>query len=119
MNLRTILEGKDLKGIALNMADDLNGGRLEDTIEYVIQGNQGGEQVYTHITSTLDTTKKNYGKRGSNLIAYVGGVVIGEEYDVNMNQAQSIFKKLDKATQDKFNDLIKSQLETLEKELAE
>jgi hypothetical protein len=120
MKLKDVLkEGMDLIGKSKDMISDLADGRLEDTIEFVVQGNQGGEHVYKHIVDTLDTTKKNYGKRGSNLISFVGGVVISEEYGVNVNQAQSIWKKLGKENQAKFDGLIKSQLEQLEKELAE
>lgn len=119
MDLRTILEGKDLKGLAVQVADDINGGIIDDTIEHVVAGNQGGDNVYSHLVDTVDTTKKNFGKRGSNLIAYVGSIVITTEYGVNASQALSIFKKLDTATQTKFNDFIKAELKQLEKELAE
>lgn len=119
MDLRTILEGKDLKGLAIQVADDINGDILEDTVEHVVAGNQGGDNVYKHLVDTIDTTKKNYGKRGSNLISYVGSIVITTEYGVNTSQAASIFKKMDKAIQDKFNKSITNALEQLEKELEE
>jgi len=120
MKLIDILyEGMDLVGKSKELIADLDSGKLEDTIEYVIQGNQGGEHVYKHVIEVLDTTKKNYGKRGSNLVAFVGGVVISEEYGVNVQQAQSIWKKLGKYYQGKFDKIIKDQLKQLELELAE
>ena len=119
MKLKDLLEGKDLKGIAVQVGVDINGGIIDDTIEHVVDGNQGGDKVYPHIVDTIDTTKKNYGKRGTNLIAYVGIIVITTEYDVDSSQAVSIFKKLDTATQTKFNNLIKNELKRLETQLAE
>ena len=120
MKLKELLkEARDLKGLAVTLSADIENGSFIEAIEHVVAGNMGGDNVYNHIVDTLDTTKKNYGKRGANLIAYVGNESIKADYDVNGNQALSIWKKLSNEDKKKLDDVIKSELKNLEEELAE
>lgn len=108
---------KDLKAIAATMSDDMmnNTEWFEREVSFVLDGShRSGYRTQKHIADTLDTSKKNYGKRGGNLIAYCGNVSIQDIYEVNANQALAIWKYLSKEEQGYFNALICGLLENIE-----
>jgi hypothetical protein len=113
-------EGVDLKSKAAQLEDMINDDNdYVNIIGLTIDGSIGGERVYRHILDTVDSSKKNYGKRGSNLVAYVGSLAIQEMSGVKANQALSVYKYLSKQAQEKFNAEIKDQLESAEADNAE
>ena len=111
---------KDLKAIAKKVSDDINTNRewFEREISFVLDGSHNsGYRTAEHINNTLDTTKKKYGKRGVNLIAFCGNVSIQDIYEVNANQVLSVWKYLSKSEQEYFDNLVKALLEDKEGEL--
>jgi hypothetical protein len=75
-----------------------------------------GYKTREHILEVLDTTKKNYGKRGNNLIAFCGSQALQDIYSVNSNQALSIWKYLSIQEQRYFSTLVCDLLENIEEE---
>jgi hypothetical protein len=110
----------NLKAIAEKMSEDmsLNTEWFEREVSFVLDGSHNsGYRTAEHINNTLDTTKKNYGKRGANLIAFCGNVSIQDIYEVNANQALTVWKYLSKEEQGYFNALVCELLENFENEL--
>lgn len=110
---------KDLKRIAKTVSEDMNQNTswFEREVSSVLDGSHNsGYRIQEHIRDTLDTTKKNYGKRGSNLIAYCGNQSLQDIYDINANQALTVWKYLSKEEQGCFNALICELLENIEGE---
>lgn len=110
---------KDLKAIAKRISKDIsyNASWLEREVSFVLDGSHNsGYRIQEHIRNTLDTTKKNYGKRGSNLIAYCGNQSLQDIYNINANQALTVWKYLSKEEQGYFNALICELLENIEGE---
>lgn len=112
--------GKDLKAIAKEVGSDI----MEMTawfskeVSYVIDGShKSGARTYNHICETLDTSKEYYGKRCSNLIAYVCSKSIQDIYDTNLSQALTVWKYLSDKEKDMFNKIVMDLLENLEDEL--
>jgi len=107
----------NLKAIAEKVSEDINMDTewFEREVNFVLDGShKSGYRTADHINDTLDTSKKRYGKRGANLIAFCGKVSIQDIYDVNANQALSIWKYLDKDDQGYFDKLVKDLLEDKE-----
>jgi len=106
----------NLKSISKQLTKDIAEDKwLRKEISFVIDGSHNsGDKTYRHIMDALDTTKVNYGKRGNNLIAYVGNVSIQDIYDVNANQANSIYKYLNDNSKKWLSDTIKDLLENVE-----
>ena len=110
----------DLKGISQNMQDDMtnNNQWFDREVSFVLDGSHNsGYIIQEHISNTLDITKKNYGKRGSNLVAYCGLTAIADIYQVNHNQALSIWKYLSKEHKEQYDQLIKDLLENISNEM--
>jgi len=110
----------DLKAIAQRVTDDIRENSLwfDREVSFVLDGSHvSGHKTKEHIFDVLDTTKKNYGKRGNNLIAYCGNTALQDIYNVNNNQALSVWKYLSKEVQNKFNKLIKNLLKNIEEGL--
>ncbi len=87
----------NLKAIAQQVQEDMtnNVQWFDREVMFVLDGSHNsGAVIQKHIYDTLDTTKKNYGKRGSNLIAYCGNTAIQDMYSVNSSQAFSVWKYL-------------------------
>jgi glutamine amidotransferase-like uncharacterized protein len=107
---------KNLKEIAKKVSEDMmNQAWFEREVSFVLDGSHNsGYRTQEHIADTIDTTKKNYGKRGSNLIAFCGNAALQDIYEVNANQALSIWKYLNKQEQGYFNALICELLEEIE-----
>ena len=107
----------NLKVIAEKMSEDmsLNTEWFEREVSFVLDGSHNsGYRTAEHINNTLDTTKKKYGKRGVNLIAFCGNVSIQDIYEVNANQALSVWKYLSKSEQEYLDKLVMDLLEDKE-----
>ena len=112
---------KDLKGLANtinNYTDEELTYNIEDTVSHVINGNYGFSH-YNYIMDLIDTTKKNYGKRGNNLLAWVGNTTLQLHYNLTPQQANKIWHYLDATMQDYFTEVIKRELEYFEQSNAE
>lgn len=110
---------RDLKAIAKAVSEDMsqNTSWFEREVSFVLDGSHNsGYITQEHIRDTLDTTKKNYGKRGNNLIAYCGNQSLQDIYDIDTNQALTVWKYLSKEEQGYFNALICELLENIEGE---
>ena len=110
----------DLKGISQNMQDDMtnNSQWFDREVSFVLDGSHNsGYAIQEHIAEIIDITKKNYGKRGSNLVAYCGLTAIQDIYQVNNNQALGIWKHLSKEHKEQYDKLIKDLLENISDEM--
>ena len=98
---------KNLKALSLQLSEDLNNNTqwFEQETSFVIDGcHTSGQEFNEQLKERLDITKKNFGKRGANIVAFAGNTVIQDIYNVNSSQGFSIWKYLnkdDKATYDK------------------
>ena len=110
---------KNLKDIACHVREDmaLNTQWFEKEVSFMLDGSHSsGYKTREHILEVLDTTKKNYGKRGNNLIAFCGSQALQDIYSVNSNQALSIWKYLSIQEQRYFSALVCDLLENIEEE---
>jgi hypothetical protein len=110
---------KNLKDIACYVREDIafNGEWFEKEVSFVLDGSHSsGYTTREHILKVVDTTKKNYGKRGNNLIAFCGNQALQDIYSVSRNQALNIWKYFSIQEQKYLSALIRDLLENIEEE---
>jgi hypothetical protein len=110
----------DLKGKAKELNGMLNIDRewFIREVGFVIDGSHNsGESTYLHILDVLDVSKKNLGKRNSNLVALVGQQAIIDILDVNRSQALSICHHLSNSDKAIFDFIVRTLLIDLNSEL--
>jgi hypothetical protein len=111
---------RDLKSVAVELNEMLNKDRdwLTREVGFVIDGcHNSGERTYLHVLDVLDVSKKNLGKRGNNLVAFVGQQAMADILDVNRRQAMSIWHKLSHADKAIFDEIVRTLLIKLNNEL--
>lgn len=113
---------KNLKEMTGVFEKALKKDEIANTVYDIVYGNYS-EKDYNIITQYLDISKASFGKRGFNLIAFVGNRTIqqyfideDEEY-LNINQTLSIYKHLSDLAKDKFNSLVRTVLTEFYKDL--
>ena len=111
---------RDLKVVAKELSGMLNKDKewFTKEVSFVVDGSHNsGENTYLHILDVLDVSKKNLGKRGNNLVAYVGQQSICDILDVNRQQAMSIWHELSNGDKAIFDEIVRDLLINLNNEL--
>lgn len=93
---------------------------FEREVSFVIDGSHAsGYNTYKHICDTIDTSKSNYGKRGSNLVAFVGLQSLEDIYSINRSQALKVWNYFDSGTKKYYDKLVRDYLTYFENQLQE
>lgn len=109
---------KNLKNISLELSQDIKENKwLCTQIGLIIDGSFDTEMLYRDIISIYDINKPNRGKGNNNLKARVGNVVIQKLYDVNSNQALSIWKYLSNEDKKELDNLVIDNIDYLMAEM--
>ena len=109
---------KNLKNISLELSKDIKDKSwLCTQISLIIDGSFDTEMLYKEIISLYDINKPNRGKGNNNLKARIGNVVIQKIYDVNLNQALSIWKYLSNEDKKELDNLVIDNIDYLMSEM--
>lgn len=109
---------KNLKNISLELSKDIkNKSWLNTQISLIIDGSFDTEMLYKEIISLYDINKPNRGKGNNNLKARVGNVVMQKLYDINFNQALSVWKYLSNEDKKEFDNLVIDNIDYLMSEM--
>ena len=109
---------KNLKNISLELSKDIKENSwLNTQISLVIDGSFDTELLYKEIISLYDINKPNRGKGNNNLKARVGNVVIQKLYDINFNQALSVWKYLSNEDKKELDNLVIDNIDYLMSEM--
>ena len=104
---------RNLKEAASVVATDLNDDNewFVKECSYVLDGShRSGYNTYKLIVDSIDISKKNFGKRGRNLVASIGNICLQDIYDLNSNQALSVWKYLSDEHKKEFDTIIRDLL---------
>jgi hypothetical protein len=109
---------KNLKNISLELSKDIRENSwLCTQISLIIDGSFDTEMLYKEIISLYDINKPNRGKGNNNLKARVGNVVIQKLYDINLNQALSVWKFLSNEDKKELDSLVIDNIDYLMSEM--
>lgn len=105
---------KNLKELAKIFERALMGNENEivNVVYGIINGNYA-ERDYEITTEYLDPSKKQLGKKGFNLVAFIGNRSLHQYFEdehgecLNWNQTIAIYKYLSDVAKDKFNNLVR------------
>ena len=109
---------KNLKNISLELSKNIkNNSWLCTQISLIIDGSFDTEALNKDIISLYDISKPNRGKGNNNLKAKIGNVVIQKLYDINFNQALSVWKYLSNEDKKELDNLVIDNLDYLMSEM--
>ena len=108
----------NLKNISLELSKNIKDNSwLNTQISLIIDGSFDTETLNREIISLYDIKKPNRGKGNNNLKARIGNVVIQKLYDINFNQALSVWKYLSNKDKKELDNLVIDNLDYLMSEM--